>query len=526
MYQDFKNEWTRPGHNRVDFDHVFGYQCVDLIQQFFYEVAGVTGLYGNAIDYATKPTASFVNATVRVTDGSKQPGDILVLRGITDPEGHIALRDTNVDQMLEQNAADGNGSGLGRDAIGVYRNIPYDRVVAVYRLKVLINAPAATPAAPSAPPATANIGGKKLFLPTAGGYWRVYPVGGPYTPGHEVGRLWPGNPQWAPGLTYDVLGVLATNIIKIHTDSFGDVAIYVGGDTPAQFVDAAPAPPPPAPAPPAPAPPAPVLAPPAPAPPSNITYSKLEAPLDLVTNKQPTNWWKLDFKDDAHATAAAQLAVDTPFHAYGKAQRTDGDKPCYYMTAEDFGQADTTGTPNNNNGVNTVDLTLPAPPPAPGLKITDNSGSTTPPAAPADDNHVPVNVVPTAPDAWKTSFKVNSAGDYTANADVVIHDLDGDGPDEQLIRGQTVHVGGEFTKAGIEYYRTKKKVADNKWYGIPKLSLTEESLDADEDLFNLDIAAELKHELTPVGLREKAIRQAAIADVKKLHFSNPFKHKK
>lgn len=518
-YQAFKDEWTRPGHNKVDYDRVYGYQCVDLILQWLYENGYPTGIRGNAIDYATNPSPQFVAATVKVTDGSKQAGDIIVLRGVTDPDGHIAIRDTNVDQMLEQNAADGNGSGVGRDAIGVYRNIPYDRVVAVYRLRALINSPAAPAPSPSAPPATANASGKKLFLPTAGGYWRVYPVGGPYTPGHEVGKLWPGNPQWAPGLTYDILGVLAANIVKIHTGSFGDVAIYIGHDTPAQLVDAAPA----AAAPPA---PAPVLAPPAPSKPANTIYTKLDPALELVTNKQPTNWWQLNFKDDAHATPAAQLAVGTPFHAYGKAQRTDGDKPCYYMTAEDFGQADTTGIPNNNNGINTVDLTLPAPAVQPQLEVHDNSGAPTPPAAPADDNHVPVNVVPTAPDAWKTSFKVNSAGDYTANADVVIHDLDGEGPSEQLIRGQTVHVGGEFTKAGIEYYRTKKKVEENKWYGIPKLSLTEQSLDADDDIFNLDIAESMKAELTPIGLREKAIRKAAIADVQKLHFHNPFKHKK
>jgi hypothetical protein len=152
-YQAFKNEWNG---RCVDYDHVNGYQCVDLILEFMYQCGNVaSGISGNAIDYADKPSAAFVNATVKVTDGSKQPGDIIVLGGTsTSPLGHIALRDTNVDQMLEQNGYDGNGSGLGKDAIGVYGAIPYNRVVAVYRLKrfiVTAPAPARAPAAPAAP---------------------------------------------------------------------------------------------------------------------------------------------------------------------------------------------------------------------------------------------------------------------------------------------------------------------------------------------------------------------------------------
>jgi hypothetical protein len=146
-YQTFKNEWNG---RRVDYDHVDGYQCVDLILAFMHQCGGVgSGISGNAIDYANKPSPAFVNATVKVTDGSKQAGDIIVL-GVTssNPFGHITLRDTNLDEMLEQNGFDGNGSGLGRDAIGVYRAIPYDRVVAVYRLKNFIAAPAPAASVP------------------------------------------------------------------------------------------------------------------------------------------------------------------------------------------------------------------------------------------------------------------------------------------------------------------------------------------------------------------------------------------
>lgn len=520
MFENFKNQWLG---QRIDYDHVYGYQCVDLILQYIYECFGLgSGVWGNAIDYWTKTSAPLLTKFNREATSDARQGDIVILNGLPgNPYGHIGIATGNITattvEILEQNGSTGGGSGTGGDAIRT-RFISRSRVAGILRP---IGQPAPTPT-PSAP-ANPSVAGKKLFLPSAAGTWRVYPLNRSPVVGNEVGKLAPGS--FPPGLTYDILANPASHIFTIQTETYGRVNIYAGPDTIAQFVDDAPAPPPPAPTP-APEPPAAPPAPPAPEKPQNITYTKLDPALELVTNKQPTNWWQLNFKDDAHATPAAQLAVGTPFHAYGKAQRTDGDKPCYYMTAEDFGQADTTGIPNNNNGINTVDLTLPAPAVQPQLEVHDNSGAPTPPAAPADDNHVPVNVVPTAPDAWKTSFKVNSAGDYTANADVVIHDLDGEGPSEQLIRGQTVHVGGEFTKAGIEYYRTKKKVEENKWYGIPKLSLTEQSLDADDDIFNLDIAESMKAELTPIGLREKAIRKAAIADVQKLHFHNPFKHKK
>lgn len=106
---------------------------------------------------------------------------------------------------------------------------------------------------PVSPPPADPVGiSPKLFLPAAAGKWRVYRLGGPWTVGNEIGTLWPGNPAWAPGLTYDVLGKIASNIFKIHTESYGDVAIYAGADTIAQWVSEAPAAPAPV-APPAPA---------------------------------------------------------------------------------------------------------------------------------------------------------------------------------------------------------------------------------------------------------------------------------
>lgn len=112
----------------------------------------------------------------------------------------------------------------------------------------IYQAPVARPTSPTASndhPAVAP--GEKLFLPAAAGYWRVYAPGGPWTVGKELGKLWPGNPAWAPGLTYDIIGNPAKNMYLINTQTYGQVAIYAGSDTIAQFVDSRPAAPAPAP---------------------------------------------------------------------------------------------------------------------------------------------------------------------------------------------------------------------------------------------------------------------------------------
>jgi len=104
---------------------------------------------------------------------------------------------------------------------------------------------------PVQPPS--SVVGKQLFLPAEAGTWRVYPKNKPAVVGNEVGKLWPGNPAWAPGLLYDILGNPSTNVYTINTNTWGQVNIYAGPDTIAQFRDKVVAPSPP-PTPPAPAP--------------------------------------------------------------------------------------------------------------------------------------------------------------------------------------------------------------------------------------------------------------------------------
>lgn len=213
-YGQFKSEWLG---RRVDYDHVYAYQCVDLVLQWCAANGFPTGIWGNAIDYANAPTVTFSNNFYRVTDGSKQPGDVLVLKGMAgNPYGHIGLRDDSLDRFLEQNGI-GTGTGTGRDAIGVYRAIPYDRVVAVYRLKSAAPIPAPAPAR------------QEVFLPSSVQSWRLYRVGSYLRPNttDQIATLAPA--AFPPGLTYKIEAWVGDYAVVIQTQMFGRGVIWVKG---------------------------------------------------------------------------------------------------------------------------------------------------------------------------------------------------------------------------------------------------------------------------------------------------------
>ena len=144
-YTNFKIEWNT---HRVDYDHVFYYQCVDLILEYMKEVGHVAaGISGNAIDYWYHPSPALVNACVKIAKTDLIQGDIVCLAPIDaqpiHAEGHIGLLDSKTVttvRPLEQNAL-GTGDGLGKNAIGVYRDIPMTRVLGGWRPKSTIPAP-------------------------------------------------------------------------------------------------------------------------------------------------------------------------------------------------------------------------------------------------------------------------------------------------------------------------------------------------------------------------------------------------
>lgn len=137
-FDDFRNEWQG---RRIDYDHTFGYQCVDLIRQYFLECFGLAGGGGvsTAIAYWTSTPADVLGKFVRDGSGNVEKGDIVILRtlGHTDysGDGHIGIATGNGDpngiEILEQNGA-GSSTGLGQDAVRT-RFVPRNRVAGVLR---------------------------------------------------------------------------------------------------------------------------------------------------------------------------------------------------------------------------------------------------------------------------------------------------------------------------------------------------------------------------------------------------------
>lgn len=214
-YQDFKTEWTG---RRIDYDHVYGFQCVDLILQFVYEKYGLaTGVWGNAIDYWQRPAPALLSKFDLVAGTAAQQGDIVVLNGLSgNPFGHIGLCD-HVDGsgiwLLEQNAT-GDGTGLGRSAIGVYRAIPLSRVAGLLRPKAA--------AVPVPPPAPAR---STVTLPGSAQSWRLYRVGSGLRPNtsDQIAVL---APAQFGGLTYKIVAMVGDYACVIDTQMFGRGVVW------------------------------------------------------------------------------------------------------------------------------------------------------------------------------------------------------------------------------------------------------------------------------------------------------------
>lgn len=171
-YTDFKSEWTG---RRVDYDHVYNYQCVDLILQYVAEKYGLpSGVTGNAIDYWYRTSAPLFSRFDKIATNDCRQGDIVVLSGLAgNPYGHIGICDSQAGAnvtILEQNGA-GGGTGTGRDAVEL-RAIPRSRVVGVLRPKGSAPAPAGGTAkvireayVRVAPNLGAALGGSRVLYP-------------------------------------------------------------------------------------------------------------------------------------------------------------------------------------------------------------------------------------------------------------------------------------------------------------------------------------------------------------------------
>lgn len=141
-YNAFHKKWLG---GRVDFDRVYGYQCVDLIKQYAKELYRLRpGSWGNAIEYWYNTHRDLKKNFSRVRTRDVNKGDVVVLETNRTPivkgagNGHIVIatgkKRVGEFEALEQNGSTGNGSGRGRDAIRT-RYISTKRIAGVLRPK-------------------------------------------------------------------------------------------------------------------------------------------------------------------------------------------------------------------------------------------------------------------------------------------------------------------------------------------------------------------------------------------------------
>ena len=109
---------------KVDYDGVFGAQCVDLFRQYVLDVLGISEHTGSCstsggakdlyLDYNKMPLEK--KYFVRITNKSFVPGDVLVWdESVTNNFGHVAIYLGNLDNdfiVFEQNGITQDGAKI------------------------------------------------------------------------------------------------------------------------------------------------------------------------------------------------------------------------------------------------------------------------------------------------------------------------------------------------------------------------------------------------------------------------------
>lgn len=103
-YEEFKNKYIGKG---IDFDNYYGFQCMDLAEQYNKEVVGAIKIAGNAKDAWVNYDKTKYDRIKNTPSGIPQKGDIVIWGAMPgNPYGHIAIFD-NGDIMkfisLDQN---------------------------------------------------------------------------------------------------------------------------------------------------------------------------------------------------------------------------------------------------------------------------------------------------------------------------------------------------------------------------------------------------------------------------------------
>lgn len=91
----------------IDFDGVYGNQCVDLIKEYVEKVLGIDAWVSNAENYATTYPKSKFDLIENTPDGVPEQGDIVIFNDSVGEFGHvcIAFSGGSVDEFksLDQN---------------------------------------------------------------------------------------------------------------------------------------------------------------------------------------------------------------------------------------------------------------------------------------------------------------------------------------------------------------------------------------------------------------------------------------
>ena len=352
--------------------------------------------------------------------------------------------------------------------------------------------------APSAP--------NKLYLPPSVWIWHIYKPGGPYTLPYAIGAL---DPKRFNGLTYDILGSPAPHIYLIKTQNFGEVAIYAGSDTVAQFpgtghgegestgVPVSEVVPAPAPA------PAQVTEP-------SIVYARFDKPMQLVTKEGAKSY---NFVSNM---AVQNFQPGTPFTAVGKATVTlpSSDVRIYFMNDNDFAIADETQRTQLPIGIKTVDLSPPPKPastgsPAPSAVYSTSTASSSPTSSTSTNPPAaPMSNLP-----WQRTFvPFMNPMKYVAKSNMNVYDFATGNDEIGVLGGSTITIGGKFQYAGALYYRAQSSIDKGTWYGFPVTALAKQDakttpFDTNDDINQLD------HEIETISkAKQTAIKTAATAD--------------
>lgn len=166
-FQSFKSQWIG---SRVDYDKVYGFQCVDLIKQYLDQEFGLKpGAWGDAINYWDNTNQAILEKFDKHQDSYVQEGDIVVFKGINgNKAGHIGVAtgqyNNDAVEVLEQNGSTGSGDGKGGNVIRT-RFIARSRVAGRLQPRVAVMPPQSN---------YAGLVGKTIKLEPKDGTWKFH----------------------------------------------------------------------------------------------------------------------------------------------------------------------------------------------------------------------------------------------------------------------------------------------------------------------------------------------------------------